>query len=113
MKPQSCKAKGRKLQQELRDILISELGIDPLDIESTATGLSGCDLFLSAAARERFPFGAECKNTERLSIWEDLKQAKANAAKEGLKPLLVFRKNNWPTHVVLELGDFLDLIKKR
>jgi len=109
----SAKAKGRRFQQEIRDVLITELGIDPLDIKSTAMGQSGCDLYLSKSAREKFPFGVECKNKERLNIWKDLKQARTNAEAEGLKPLLAFRRNHTPVHVVLELTDFLDLVKKR
>ena len=34
MKPQSAKAKGRRLQQQFRELLIEELGIHPEDIES-------------------------------------------------------------------------------
>ena len=33
MKPQSAKAKGRRLQQQFRDLLIEELKIHPEDIE--------------------------------------------------------------------------------
>ncbi len=109
--PQSCKAKGRKLQQELRDILISELGIDPLDIESTAMGQSGCDLYLSKAARSKFPFGVEAKYRESIYIWQAMKQAEDNAAKEGLIPLLVFRRSRSPTYVTLRMNDFLNLVK--
>ena len=48
--PASRKAKGRRLQQAVRQDLIEHLGIDPGDILSTAMGQSGCDLYLSPAA---------------------------------------------------------------
>ena len=93
MKSSSCKAKGRLLQQEVRKDLIEKIGIHELDIESTAMGQSGCDLYLSRAAREIFPFGVEAKNQETTDIWAWVKQCETNAKKEGLRPLLVFRRN--------------------
>ena len=86
-------AKGRLLQQEVRKDLIEKIGIHELDIESTAMGQSGCDLYLSRAAREIFPFGVEAKNQETTDIWAWVKQCETNAKKEGLRPLLVFRRN--------------------
>ena len=38
MKTQSAKAKGRRLQQWFRDLLIETLGIHPEDIESRSMG---------------------------------------------------------------------------
>jgi len=38
MKPQSAKAKGRRLQQQFRELLIEELGIHPEDIKSRSMG---------------------------------------------------------------------------
>jgi hypothetical protein len=57
----SRKAKGRRLQQAVRQDLIDRLGIDPGDILSTAMGQSGCDLYLSPAARERFRSASSAK----------------------------------------------------
>ena len=41
MKTQSRKAKGRRLQQRIMQLLIEELGIDPEDIESRSMGAGG------------------------------------------------------------------------
>jgi hypothetical protein len=106
MKSKSCKAKGRLLQQEVRKDLIEKVGIHELDIESTAMGQSGCDLYLSKAARDVFPFGVECKNTEHLDIWGAIEQCEMNARKEGLRPLLVFRRNRTVPRAVLPWTDF-------
>ena len=38
MKTQSAKAKGRRLQQWIRDILVEKLNIHPEDIESRSMG---------------------------------------------------------------------------
>ena len=47
MKTQSAKAKGRKLQQWVRDQLIEQLNVHPEDIESRSMGAGGEDLILS------------------------------------------------------------------
>ena len=110
--PASRKAKGRRLQQAVRHDLIEHLGIDPGDILSTAMGQSGCDLYLSPAARSVFPFGIECKRQETLSIPTWWKQCTRNAAAEGLTPLLVFRQNRREALAVLRWSDLLALLRQ-
>ena len=56
MKPQSAKAKGRRLQQEFRTKLIEELEIHPEDIESRSMGAGGEALIMARAARAKFPY---------------------------------------------------------
>ena len=109
--PASRKAKGRRLQQAVRQDLIDCLGIDPGDILSTAMGQSGCDLYLSPAARERFPFGVECKAQERIALPEWWKQCETNASKVGLVPLLVFKRNREEPLAVLRWSDLLALLR--
>lgn len=92
--------------REVRKDLIERVGIHELDIESTAMGQSGCDLYLSKAARDLFPFGVECKNKEALKIWAAIEQCEANAKEEGLRPLLVFRRNRTEARAVLPWTDF-------
>ena len=108
--PASRKAKGRRFQQAIRDDLIRDLGIDPGDILSTAMGQSGCDLYLSPAARAQFPFGVECKAQETISLPAWWKQCETNASKVGLVPLLVFKRNREEPLAVLRWTDLLDLL---
>jgi hypothetical protein len=84
MKTQSAKAKGRKLQQWFRDRLIDVLEIHEEDIESRSMGAGGEDLIMARAAREKFPYSVECKNQEKINIWESYKQADMNS-----KPLVL------------------------
>ena len=79
MKTQSAKAKGRKLQQWVRDQIIEQLEVHPEDIESRSMGAGGEDLIMARAERERFPFSVECKNVEKLNVWEAYEQAKSNS----------------------------------
>lgn len=109
MRPQSAKAKGRRLQQEVRDAILAAFpSLEPDDVRSTSMGASGEDLLLSPAARAAVPFSIECKNVESLNIWKALEQA------GGRKhpPLVVFRRNKTATHVALPFDVFLELLRK-
>ena len=110
MRPQSAKAKGRKLQQQFRDLLIEELGIHPEDIESRSMGAGGEDLIMARAAREKFPYSIECKNVEKLNVWEAYKQASENS--KDYEPLVVMKKNNHKTLVVLDAEFFVKIYQK-
>ena len=105
MKPQSAKAKGRRLQQQFRELLIEELGIHPEDIESRSMGAGGEDLIMARAAREKFPYSIECKNVEKLNVWEAYKQAEENS--KDYEPVVVMKKNNHKTLVVLDAEHFV------
>ncbi|WP_461368447.1 putative PDDEXK endonuclease [Candidatus Darwinibacter acetoxidans] len=109
--PASRKAKGRRLQQAVRQDLIEHLGIDPGDILSTAMGQSGCDLYLSPAARAQFPFGVECKAQERIALPEWWQQCARNAAAEGLAPLLILKQSRREALAVLRWTDLLALLR--
>ena len=110
--PASRKAKGRRLQQAVRRDLVDRLGIDPGDILSTGMGQSGCDLYLSPAARERFGFGVECKAQERIALPEWWKQCTRNAEAEGLAPLLVLKQSRREALAVLRWEDLLSLLSE-
>jgi len=74
-------------------------------------GSPGSDLITSNAARKTFPFSVECKRAEKLSIYAAIDQAEANAEKDRLHPLIVFRKNRSRAYVTLRLDDFIALWK--
>ena len=117
MRPQSAKAKGRRLQQQFRDLLIEKLDIHPEDIESRSMGAGGEDLVMARAAREKFPFSIECKNVEKLNVWEAYNQAKENSTPSRLsgneyEPLVVMKKNNHKALVVLDAEKFVEICQK-
>ena len=111
MKTRSAKNKGKRLQNNIRDILLETFKeqLEPDDIKSTTMGESGEDIQLSPAARKLIPYAIECKNQEKLNIWESLKQAESNSEKG--KPVLIFKRNRSKTYAVLEIQDFINLIK--
>lgn len=107
MKTQSAKAKGRRLQQWVRDQLIEELGVHPEDVESRSMGAGGEDLIMARAAREKFPYSIECKNVEKLNVWDAYEQAKANSG--DYEPIVVMKKNGKKPVVVVDAEYFVRL----
>src|SRR6056300_913585 len=103
----SAKAKGRRLQQWMRSLLIEKLDIHPEDLESRSMGASGDDVVMARAAREKFPFSIECKNVEKLNVWDAYEQAEANKGK--YEPIVVMRKNNKKALVVIDAEYFVEL----
>jgi len=79
MKTSSAKAKGRKLQQAVRDLLLQHsVGLTEDDIRSTSMGAGGEDILLSQAGREAFPWTVEVKAQEKLNVWSAYDQAVDN-----------------------------------
>ena len=107
MKTQSAKAKGRKLQQQVRDVLIEELEIHPEDIESRSMGAGGEDLIMSRAAREKFPYSIECKNQERVNVWSAYDQAEENSG--NYEPLVIIKKNRTKSLCLIDFDVFVKL----
>ena len=107
MKTSSAKAKGRNLQKKIRELLIEHLNIDPEDTESRSMGAGGEDLIMARAARIAFPYSIECKNVEKLNVWEAYKQAKENS--KDYEPLVVMKKNNHKALVVLDAEHFVQI----
>jgi len=107
MKTQSAKAKGRRLQQWIRDVLIEKLNIHPEDIESRSMGAGGEDLIMARAARESFPYSVECKNQEKINIWESYKQAEENS--KDYEPIVVLKRNNHKPLVLVDAEYFVKL----
>jgi len=111
MKTSSAKAKGRRLQQKVRDLLLETFTeLEPDDIRSTSMGVSGEDLQLSPAARKLIPFAIECKNQEKLNVWDSLKQAEENSG--DYDPVLIFKRNRSKTYAVLNIEKFIELINE-
>ena len=107
MKTQSAKAKGRRLQQWMRDLLIEKLDVHPEDIESRSMGAGGEDLIMARAAREKFPYSIECKNQESTNIWKSYEQAKENAGE--YEPIVVLKRNNAKPLVLVDADYFVYL----
>jgi len=113
LRPSSAKAKGRRLQQQVRDLIQKTFNLPAEDVRSTGMGQSGSDIQLSARARKAFPFSVECKNTERLQVWESWDQAVAHSGEDNLEPLLVFKRNRSETLACIRLDTLVALLKEK
>ena len=110
--PKYSKAKGRKLQNLVRDELrVAFPSIEEDDVKSQTMGMPGVDIVLSPAARKLIPYSFECKNVERLSFWATVEQCEANC-KENISPAIVVKKNRKDPMVAIPLDVFLGLIKE-
>ena len=104
MRPQSAKAKGRRFQQWVRDMLIEHRDIHPEDIESRSMGAGGED------ARQKFPFSIECKNVEKLNVYDAYDQACANSGDNT--PILFMKKNGKKPLAVVDAEWFIKNVYK-
>ena len=107
MKTSSAKAKGRRLQQWFRDLLIEKLDVHPEDIESRSMGAGGEDLIMARAARKKFPYSIECKNQESINVWKSYEQAKENSG--DYEPIVVLKRNNAKPLVLVDADYFVRL----
>ena len=110
MKTQSAKAKGRNLQKWVVTKLVETFDIHPEDIKSCSMGAGGEDVVMARAAREKFPFSVECKNVQKLNVWDAYEQAQANS--NGYEPIVVMKKNHKKPLVVIDAESFIELCAK-
>ena len=110
--PKSSKAKGRRLQNMVRDKLRAAFSslLEEDDIKSQTMGMTGEDIVLSPAARKLIPYSIECKNVERLNIWQSLKQAESNVH-NGCDPALIIKRNQTEHYIVLPLEVWISIIQ--
>lgn len=111
MKPQSAKAKGRKLQQHVRDKILDtfpHLELD--DVRSTSMGAGGEDILLSPLARKSMPWSIECKSKAKFAGYTILDQADGQ---NDYPPLAVVKANQRKPIVMCYLDDFLELAKEK
>ena len=108
--PKGAKAKGRNLQNLVRDRLrVAFPSLEEDDVKSQTMGMPGEDIVLSPAARKLIPYSFECKNVERLSFWATVEQCEANC-KEDQSPAIVVKKNRKDPMVAIPLDKFIELI---
>jgi hypothetical protein len=86
-------------------MLIEHRDVHPEDIESRSMGAGGEDLIMARDARQKFPFSIECKNVEKLNVYEAYAQACANA--KGHEPILFMKKNHKKPLVVVDAEWFI------
>jgi len=112
MKTKSRKAKGRYLQNIVRDRIVKlypVLGKD--DIRTSLMSEGGADVkLISHTARKLFPYSIECKNREDFkTIYSYFHQAQSHTKME---PLLVVKMNREKPLVIINMEHLFDLLER-
>lgn len=112
MNTQSKKAKGRRLQNLVRDALLfilEKFNIVNDDIQSTSMGAQGVDIKLSPAVQKLVgPLAIECKNVEALNVTGTYFKH-CNKYPEHTA-VLVHKRNNSKPLVTIDLEYFMLLL---
>ena len=113
MKTRSRKAKGRRLQNWVRDELLSLFTtLSDDDIYCSIMGESGADVKFSPNAQKVLPYSIECKNKETFKgIYDIIKQAQSNAKKNQV-PLGVIKMNNFEPLAILDARFLFKLMRE-
>lgn len=113
MRTSSAKAKGRRLQNEVVEILLEHFRehLEKGDLRAAIMGEQGEDIKRSPLAKRVLPFSFECKNQEKLNIWAALDQAAENCDEDDAA-VVVFKRNRSTTYIALEFEAFIDLLKQ-
>ena len=103
MKPQSAHQKGKRLERKVAKLIREKLGI-----KAYRTPLSGAtEGFKGDIWVEGLPFYWECKNRERINIWQEWQKIR-----DHKNPILVISGNFRPILVVMDIELFLEILKK-
>ena len=110
----SRKAKGRRLQNWVRDTLLSIFTtFDDNDIMCAIMGETGEDIKLSYPAKKLIPYSFECKNKEGFKgIYTIIAQAQSNS-KATDTPVAIIKMNNHQPLAIVDATHFLQLIGKQ
>ena len=113
MKPNSRKAKGRYLQNIVKERIIKlypVLGKD--DIRTSLMSESGADIKLTShTSRKLFPYSIECKNRQDFkTLYSYFDQARRHLA---LEPLLVVKMNRERPLAVIDMEHLFELIEDK
>jgi hypothetical protein len=107
----SRKAKGRKLQQWVRDELLKVFpSLNNNDVQSAIMGESGQDIKLSNVAKESIKYSIECKNKQTFKgIYDIMEQAQSNAEDKQI-PLAIIKMNKLQPLAIVDASHFIKLI---
>jgi len=103
------KAKGRKLQQIVRDFILKVFPtLTSRDVVSCSMGDTGSDVKLSESAFKLFPYDLEAKFHNKFVIYTHFKQ-RHNPQGERL---LVIKANHEEPLAIITLDHFMELVKR-
>jgi|TARA_X000001382_G_scaffold44617_1_gene30154 hypothetical protein len=107
----SAKAKGRRLQQWVRDLILDLFPtLEEDDVKSTSMGAGGEDIQLSPAARKLMPITVECKNKKSFAVYKDYEQSVSHSKK--FEPVLVIKGDRKKPLAVVDATHYFRLLRE-
>jgi hypothetical protein len=106
VKPAGKRQKGSRLERKFAQLI----RMKGLDSNAKRMVLSGADWALKSDIYTALPFHFECKNQEKVKLWEWWEQARNQTNYKP--PVLVVSGNYRPILCILDANDFLNLIKQ-
>ena len=114
MDTRSKKAKGRRLQNWVKDKLLSTFpSLTEDDVSGAIMGETGVDIKLSTRAKELIPYSIECKNKETFKGIYDIMVQANHHIKEDETAIAVIKMNQRDPLVIVDAEHFIDLIKEK
>ena len=110
----SAKAKGRRLQQLVRDKiqeLLKPYGVVEDDVKSTTMGEGGEDVQLSPLARKYLPISVECKSHKAFAVYKPYEQAEK--ASGSNQPVLIIKGDHKKPLAIVGLDYYFELEASR
>jgi len=96
--------KGKRLENKVASLMRSKLGAMAVRMSGSGSGYMKGDVYNKH-------FSVECKNQEKVSIWKFWDQTTAQV--QALRPpALIISGNYRPILVVMDINDWLDLVKE-
>lgn len=113
MKIASKKRKASLLQNLVRDKILKNFPhLKFRDVKTASNGQTGSDLLLSNTAQKLVGWNFEVKNQNKMkTIYDWYKQSTKHCKNTKLKPCVAMKMNSRMPLIVLDLDDFMDLIK--
>lgn len=113
----SAKAKGRRLQQWVRDLILDLFPtLEEDDVKSTSMGAGGEDIQLSPAARKLMPITIECKNKKSFAVYKDYEQSVSHSKnRDGhtiSEPVLVIKGDRKKPLAVVDATHYFRLLRE-
>jgi hypothetical protein len=111
MKNNSRQAKGRYLQNIVRDRIVKLYpSLTKKDIRTSNTGENGADVrLLTHTAKKLFPYSVETKNMKSYRLlYEAFKQAQRHT---NMEPLLVLKGHREKPVVIIDMEHFFNILE--
>lgn len=103
------KASGKRLKGKRLELAFSKL-LRKIDKKAKRMPLSGADWAFRGDIYTQLPFHFECKNQEKIRIWEWWEQCEADCHMKT--PVLVYTSNNRPIMITMRADDFIAILEE-